>query len=97
MPTYKNYEDWYDNGPGSEAFKRKMRTGRTQCLFPNLIPSVPPPEKVFKEETYSSKPFDKELGPEKDMIRVTISIPLRQWNKIKQKVIRALALVRIGG
>lgn len=22
--TYDSYEDWYDNGPGSEAFKRKL-------------------------------------------------------------------------
>lgn len=22
---YKSYEDWYDNGPGSEAFTRKCR------------------------------------------------------------------------
>jgi len=21
---YKNYDDWYDNGPGSEAFKRSL-------------------------------------------------------------------------
>jgi len=87
MPTYKNYEDWYDNGPGSEAFKRKMRTGRTQCLFPNLMPES---TKVFTEETYANK----ECG---SMIKVTIRIPVRQWNKIKQKVIRTLALVRIGG
>ena len=22
---YESYEDWYDNGPGSERFKREMR------------------------------------------------------------------------
>jgi hypothetical protein len=22
---YKNYDDWYDNGPGSESFKREIR------------------------------------------------------------------------
>jgi len=25
MNPYKSYEDWYDNGPGSEAFKRNLR------------------------------------------------------------------------
>lgn len=24
MPEYKSYEDFYDNGPGSEAFKRSV-------------------------------------------------------------------------
>jgi hypothetical protein len=24
MARYKDYQDWYDNGPGSEAFKRNM-------------------------------------------------------------------------
>ena len=25
MNKYTDYSDWYDNGPGSEAFKRKIR------------------------------------------------------------------------
>jgi len=84
---YESYEDWYDNGPGSEAFKRKMRTGRTPCAFPNLTCE---PTKVFTEETY----HNKEHG---SMIKVTLRIPVRQWNKIKQTVIRVLARVRLGG
>ncbi len=24
MPKYESYEDWYDNGPGSEAFNRDL-------------------------------------------------------------------------
>ena len=27
---YKNYEDWYDHGPGSEAFKREVRRGMSK-------------------------------------------------------------------
>ena len=25
MSKYESYDDWYDNGPGSERFKRKLR------------------------------------------------------------------------
>lgn len=25
MSKYTDYSDWYDNGPGSESFKRKIR------------------------------------------------------------------------
>lgn len=25
---YDSYEDWYDNGPGSESFARKIREGQ---------------------------------------------------------------------
>jgi hypothetical protein len=32
---YKNYDDWYDNGPGSESFKRSCRTKPLKD-FPNL-------------------------------------------------------------
>lgn len=88
---YKNYDDWYDNGPGSEAFKRKMRTGRTQCLVPNFVQTEH--IKVFREEMYCSEP----LVERADMIRITLTLPIIQWDKIKQKVIRILALVRIGG
>ena len=27
MSEYNDYWDWYDNGPGSESFKRKIREG----------------------------------------------------------------------
>ena len=27
MSEYRNYEDWYDNGPGSENFARKIKQG----------------------------------------------------------------------
>lgn len=83
---YDDYEDFYDNGPGSENFKRSCRT-KPLTSFPNLTPE---PTKVFTEETYHSK----EKG---SMIKVTLRIPVRQWNKIKQRVIQQLARVRLGG
>ena len=30
--TYKSYEDWYDNGPGSESFKRSLRKNQKSYL-----------------------------------------------------------------
>ncbi len=41
---YDSYADWYDNGPGSEAFKREVR-GSNLKHFPNL-PGFP----FYKEE-----------------------------------------------
>ena len=26
--VYRDYDDWYDNGPGSESFKRSLRARR---------------------------------------------------------------------
>ena len=39
-PTYKSYDDWYDHGPGSEAFKRKCMPSNYQPgqVFPDLTP-----------------------------------------------------------
>ncbi len=91
--NYQSYADWYDNGPGSEAFKRSCRT-KPLKTFPNLTPSVPPPEKVFTEELYKSRPY--EVGPA-DMIRLTINLPLTQWRKWKQSFIACLHIIRIGG
>jgi len=39
MTEYKNYDDWYDNGPGSENFTRK------------IVQS----SKVYQEEEYEKK------------------------------------------
>jgi hypothetical protein len=32
MGKYKSYDDWYDNGPGSESFKRSIRSNGTKTL-----------------------------------------------------------------
>ena len=37
-PTYKSYEDWYDTGPGSEFFKRKLLSPGKLRAFPNPAP-----------------------------------------------------------
>jgi type II restriction/modification system DNA methylase subunit YeeA len=29
---YESYEDWYDNGPGSEKFKREVEESRREFL-----------------------------------------------------------------
>lgn len=31
--TYDSYGDWYDNGPGSEAFKRSIRDTRRRKMI----------------------------------------------------------------
>jgi hypothetical protein len=43
MSGYESYEDWYDNGPGSENFKRSLRK--------------PVQLKIFTEEYYRSEPM----------------------------------------
>jgi hypothetical protein len=68
MPgIYKNYDDWYDNGPGSEAFKRACRTnpalriagrfiGATNKYFqPSLISALQ--RNSNKEETIMDKTY----------------------------------------
>lgn len=30
---YKTYEDWYDNGPGSESFNRSCRSNKVKSFF----------------------------------------------------------------
>lgn len=45
MPEYKSYADWYDNGPGSEAFKRSCRsTALKKFPFECAEKPVVPPE-----------------------------------------------------
>lgn len=40
---YESYEDWYDNGPGSESFKRKIAQSNLEfhkrSPFPIMIPT----------------------------------------------------------
>jgi len=79
---YRDYEDFYDNGPGSEAFKRSCRTTPLRT-FPNLTPRG---KRVLQEDEY-------QLAGQ-DMITITINIPKRQWVKWRQRFIEALALIR---
>lgn len=59
---YTGYWDWYDNGPGSESFKRKLRKSMGPPLktFPNLkgFPFHQPFEKPEKSKEYIT---DKDL------------------------------------
>jgi len=49
--------------------------------------------KVFKEETYRSKPL---VNMTDDMVRITINLPINQWRKNKQRFIELLHKIRIG-
>jgi hypothetical protein len=107
---YKDYDDWYDNGPGSEAFKRKLASGKAMPL-PDLLsprsqgPHFPAeneslqvkgtPIVVLKEEPYRS--VDRGVNESNDMIRITINLPMKQWRTFKHKFIRLLNRVRLGG
>lgn len=33
---YESYDDWYDNGPGSENFKRKILQGNAEFMKKNI-------------------------------------------------------------
>jgi hypothetical protein len=48
---YKDYDDWYDNGPGSEAFKRKLLS-RKALPFPDLSPKSQGPTMPPKKRSY---------------------------------------------
>jgi hypothetical protein len=87
---YKDYDDWYDNGPGSEAFKRKLAS--RQKTFPDLVPTI---DKVLTEESYRSA--GRGVNEDYDMMRITICISVNQWRAVKQKLIWMLHQVRIGG
>lgn len=47
MKEYSDYWDWYDNGPGSESYKRKIREESNKTLVQNadFIRSLLYPEK----------------------------------------------------
>ena len=94
---YKDYADFYDNGPGSEAFKRSCRSAPLKT-FPDLSPKsqgpIPPPEKVLKEEPYRSQP---RVNMDDDMIRITINLPMKQWRVFRGYFIRLLHKLRMGG
>ena len=38
--TYESYEDWYDNGPGSENFKRSIRESEIEFKRQHAIPQT---------------------------------------------------------
>jgi hypothetical protein len=86
---YKDYEDWYDNGPGSEAFKRSLLSPRTEG------PHVPPMDRVLKEETYRS--IGRGVNMTDDMMRITVNISINQWRAFRHKFLRLLHKVRLGG
>ena len=94
---YKNYEDWYDNGPGSEAFKRSSPPAPLKT-FPDLSPKTEgptmPPERVLTEESYRSQP---RVNQDDDMMRITINLPILQWKAFRHKFLRLLHRVRLGG
>jgi hypothetical protein len=47
---YKDYDDWFDNGPGSEAFKRLTRETVAPLAFPFFSnPSTTPELKTIAE------------------------------------------------
>jgi hypothetical protein len=81
---YKDYEDWYDNGPGSEAFKRSCRKEI----------EAEPPTVVLKEEPYRSQAT---VNMTDDMMRITINISVNQWRVFRHKFLRLLHKVRLGG
>jgi len=62
---YDNYGDWYDNGPGSERFKRELVGSFQKIEFPNL-PGFP----FYNEKqprvfwTLQEKQVKKEYLPE---------------------------------
>jgi hypothetical protein len=95
---YKDYEDWYDNGPGSENFKRSL-IGRTAVMpFPDLSPKKEGPHfpiKVLTEEPYRSK--GRGVNKDNDMMRITINISINQWRAFRHKFLRLLHKVRLGG
>lgn len=37
--SYESYEDWYDNGPGSENFKRQIREEKVTEINPFVLRS----------------------------------------------------------
>jgi len=40
MSKYESYGDWYDNGPGSENFKRKIEQSELEYIKHRKIPMV---------------------------------------------------------
>ena len=40
MSDYDSYEDWYDNGPGSENFKREIAKSELEYIKHRKIPMV---------------------------------------------------------
>ena len=46
--SFEDYWDWYDNGPGSEKWKRELREQMKPVKFPNV-----PGFSGFKEKTAS--------------------------------------------
>ena len=90
--VYRDYDDWYDNGPGSEAFKRSCR-GKPLKTFPDLTPSNK--VQVLTEKSYRSA--GRGVNEDHDMMQITINISINQWRAFKHKFIRLLHKVRMGG
>jgi len=54
MTEYESYGDWYDNGPGSEAFNRSIRQGELERIKKNPFPPVlGQPKKLSKKQKSS--------------------------------------------
>ena len=47
---YNSYEDWYDNGPGSESFKREIMQSKLEFNKNRLSPMTIPPKKIKKKK-----------------------------------------------
>jgi hypothetical protein len=54
LGEYSKYVEWYDNGPGSEAWKRRAREGLLK-EFPD-VPGFP-----FYKEKKDAQPLEDEL------------------------------------
>jgi hypothetical protein len=79
---YKDYEDWYDNGPGSEKFKQGCRNTKLS-KFPDLTPE-PKDNRIFVEQLND---WDK-------TITLTIRLPQEQWLKHKHMFMELLHRIR---
>ena len=55
---------------------------------------IPPPERVFNEETYRSQPT---ANTDNNMVRVTINLPRTLWWPNKQKFLDLLQKIQLGG
>ncbi len=72
MSEYESYEDWYDNGPGSENFKRKIRQSEINFLKNTPFP-LPIGQKRIKHKK-NGKNLSEPLDALQDKLKANVKL-----------------------
>ena len=78
-----SYEDWYDNGPGSESFKRKIREREQQYYKEHELVIFPEGGIGFRRKKKEEPEDDKKFIDHLEECSKKVS----QWPKWKREIL----------